>query len=203
MVASSARAQDLARICRAASQVTVGQWASYDVSGELESARMRIAIIASERRGDTTLYWFETNHSSPDPSRNAILQVLLADFGTAKPTVRGIVLKYGSGPAQHISDQMVQSLGAGMVQEPAIDVVARCATAPVVGWETITVPAGAMHVLHAKDRDGGDLWLSEDVPFGLVRLQEKGQGGLTLSGFGHDARSSIVEPGPQPDATPH
>lgn len=202
-VTSSAGAQDLAAICRAASRVTVGQWASYDVAGELEAARMRIAIIGSERRGDTTLYWLETNHSSPDPNRNAILQVLLADFGTATPAVRAIVLKFGTGPVQHMSDQMVQSLGAGMVQDPAIDVVARCATAPVVGWETVTVPAGALRALHTKDKDGGDLWLSADVPFGLVRQQEKGQGGLMLTGYGSDAKSSIVEPSPQPDAAPH
>lgn len=191
--ARGAAAQDLAAICRAASRTTVGLWASYDVTGELESARMRVAIVGAERRGDTTLYWLETNHSSPDPARAAILQVLLTDFGTTATTVRGMILKLGAAPAQRIPDQTVQSLGATLVQDPSIDVAARCASSTIVGWETITVPAGSLRVLHTKSSDGGDVWLSGDVPFGLVRLQEKGQGGLALTGYGTDATSSITD----------
>jgi len=62
----------------------------------------------------------------------------------------------------------------------------------VVGWESVTVPAGTFRALHVKTDDGGEVWASRDVPFGLVRTHGK-QGDLALTGRGADAKSSITE----------
>src|SRR2546426_10917 len=62
----------------------------------------------------------------------------------------------------------------------------------VVGWESVTVPAGTFRALHVTTGDGGELWASRDVPFGVVKTHGK-QGDLALTGRGADAKSSIAE----------
>ena len=68
----------------------------------------------------------------------------------------------------------------------------RCSGAHVVGWESVTVPAGTFRALHVTTDDEGEVWASRDVPFGLVKLRGK-QGDLVLSARGTDAKSSITE----------
>src|SRR5260370_22545453 len=62
-----------AELCRAASEAKIGQWASYDVSGgQADGSKLKFAIVGSERRGDTTLYWLEiAGSSAQNPSRTA------------------------------------------------------------------------------------------------------------------------------------
>src|SRR5439155_743231 len=74
----------------------------------------------------------------------------------------------------------------------AFDWASRCAGAHVVGWESVTVPAGTFRALHVTTEDGGEVWASREVPFGLVKTHGK-QGDLGLTGRGADAKSSITE----------
>src|SRR6266513_2818053 len=52
--------------------------------------------------------------------------------------------------------------------------------------------AGTFRALHVTTDDGGEVWASRDVPFGLVKTHGK-QGDLALTGRGADAKSSITE----------
>ncbi|PYP08647.1 MAG: hypothetical protein DMD56_12245, partial [Gemmatimonadetes bacterium] len=74
----------------------------------------------------------------------------------------------------------------------AFDWAGRCSGAHVVGWESVTVPAGTFRALHVTTDDGGEVWASREVPFGLVKTHGK-QGDLALTGRGTDAKSSITE----------
>src|SRR5207247_6827907 len=53
-------AQDPAELCKSIGRVTVGQWSSYTMTGgKADGAKLRLAIVGQERRGDSTLYWLE------------------------------------------------------------------------------------------------------------------------------------------------
>src|SRR2546426_744789 len=60
----------------------------------------------------------------------------------------------------------------------------------VVG--SVPGPAGTFRALHVTTDDGGEVWASRDIPFGLVKTHGK-QGDLALTGRGADAKSSITE----------
>jgi hypothetical protein len=184
-----------AELCRAASEAKVGQWASYDVTGgQADGSKLKFAIVGSERRGDTTLYWLEiAGSSAQDPRRNGIMQMLVPGPGARATSIHGMILKVGSQPAMKLSPQMLGMMGSHMAQDNiALEFARQCATGRVVGPETVTVPAGSIPAIHVTSADGGEAWLAKDIPFGLVKAIGK-QGTLVLTGHGLDAKSSIVE----------
>src|ERR1700758_81531 len=67
---------DLADLCKTVGQGQVGQWAAFDATGSSGSGKLRLAVVGSERSGDSTFYWFEVNAASKDPTRSGIVQIL-------------------------------------------------------------------------------------------------------------------------------
>jgi hypothetical protein len=64
-----------------------------------------------------------------------------------------------------------------------------------VGEESITVPAGTFRTIHFHDTEkNSDLWVSSEVPFGLVQTKGTQGGDIVLTGRGTDAKSSITGP---------
>ena len=193
LAASPLHAQEAAELCKAIGNVTLGQWASYTMSGgQADGAKIRLAIVGQERRGDSTLYWFEINGSGPRDE--GIMQVLVPGFGLETSGIRGMVVKTGAQPAMKLPDQMLATVSQRMAaNNPALLIARRCATAQVVGWETVAVPAGSIKALHLKDSEGGEAWMSRDIPFGIVKAHSKDGEDLVLTGRGMDAKSSITE----------
>ena len=186
-------ATDLAAVCKAVGDAKVGQWASFDATSGSEEGKVRLAIIGSQRSGDTTLYWFEVNVAARDPSHSGVLQLLAPNLSAGTAGVRSVILKWGPQPAVKVSGQMAAMLIQQTGQNNSvIDWAARCATARVVGRESVTVPGGTFQALHVTLDDGTDVWASNDVPFGLVKLRGK-DGELALTARGGDAKSSLTE----------
>jgi hypothetical protein len=184
-----------AELCRAASEAKIGQWASYDVSGgKADGTKLKFAIVGSERRGDTTLYWLEiAGGSAKDPASNGIMQMLVPGPGARATSIHGMIVKVGSQPAMKMSPQMLGMVGSHMAQDNiAMEFARQCATGRVVGPETVSVPAGSIPAIHVQGADSGDAWLAKDIPFGLVKAVGK-RGSLVLTGRGWDAKSSITE----------
>jgi hypothetical protein len=198
LVAGSARglgAQELAQLCRSASQVAVGQWASYTRGGgQDEGAQVRFAIVSSERRGDSTLYWFEIKSSgAPNVTHNGIVQVLVPGFGAELVGIRAMVLQQGDQPAMRFPDEMVSMLGQQVGQNnPALGIVMHCASARVIGWENVVTPAGSIRALHVADPEGMEAWRVPNVPFGFVKVRMKDGAMMTLTSQGAGATSSLV-----------
>lgn len=193
--AASAGAQELAQLCQSAAQVTVGQWASYTRSGaQDEGAQVRFAIVKSEHRGDSTLFWFEIKHSgAANASHNGIVQVLVPGFGAELVGIRAMALQQGDQPAMRFPDEMVGMLGAQVGQQtPALGIVLHCATSRVIGWESVVTAAGSVRALHVTDPDGTDAWRVANVPFGFVKMRTKDGSVMTLTSHGANATSSIV-----------
>lgn len=187
--------QELAQVCQSLDKLTVGQWSSYAVTGPRRNGTVRLAIVGSERRADTTMYWLEvTGEGAGAGGQGGIVQVLVTGFGSAAVGVRAVVLKLAGQPAMRMPDPMVAlwSERAGK-DAPALEIGRRCRTAQAVGWETVTVPAGAVRALHVKDADGGEAWLAAEVPFAIVKALPKEGGEMVLTGRGADAKSSITE----------
>jgi hypothetical protein len=188
-------AQELAQLCRSAAHVAVGQWSAYTRSGgQDDGAQVRFAVVSSERRGDSALYWFEIRHSgAPNPAHNGVVQVLVPGFGAELVGIRAMVLQQGDQPAMRFPDQMVSMLGQQVGQSnPTLGIVLHCASARVIGWESVVTPAGSVRALHVADEEGMEAWRLQDVPFGFVKVHMKDGSTLTLSGQGVGATSSLV-----------
>src|SRR5213592_492733 len=48
---------DLADVCKVLGDAKPGQWASFDGTGSSGVGKLRLAVVGSERAGDSTLYW--------------------------------------------------------------------------------------------------------------------------------------------------
>src|SRR3989441_10004107 len=77
LAASPLHAQEAAELCKAIGNVTLGQWASYTMSGgQADGAKIRLAIVGQERRGESALSWFEINSSGGPPRPGGTRDVL-------------------------------------------------------------------------------------------------------------------------------
>src|SRR3989449_7891546 len=95
-----ARAQELADVCKAVTAATVGQWASFDATGNGSgTSKLRLAVVGSERAGDSTLYWFEANFAGKDASHSGIVQVLTPNLSTGTAGAHAPVGRAGGYPA--------------------------------------------------------------------------------------------------------
>lgn len=180
---------DLAAVCKSIGDAKPGQWASFDGSSASGSGKLRLALVGAERSGDSTLYWLEVNFAG-EQGHSGVVQLLTPSLAAAGAP-RAVVLKLGDQPAMKLSGEMASMMSRKGTNTEAFDWPSRCAGAHVVGWESVTVPAGTFRALHVTT-DDGDVWASRDVPFGFVKMHGK-QGDLVLAARGVDAKSSITE----------
>jgi hypothetical protein len=184
---------DLADVCKALGNAKVGQWASFEGTSASGGGKLRLAVVGSERASDSTLYWFEVNFAGQEPGKSGVVQILAPNLASGSAAPRSLVVKIGAQPAMRISGEMAGMMGQKPGQDnAAFDWASRCSGAHVVGWESVTVPAGTFRALHVTTDDAGEVWATRDVPFGLVKLHGK-QGDLVLAARGADAKSSITE----------
>ena len=184
---------DLADVCKVLGGAKLGQWASFNGTSGGSGGKIRLAVVGSERSGDSTLYWFEVSFAGKDPGKSGVVQILTGSLASGLESPRALVFKAGPQPAMKISGEMAGMMGKqGRDNTTAFDWAGRCSGAHVVGWESVTVPAGTFRALPVTSADGGEVWASREVPFGLVKTHGK-QGDLALTGRGTDAKSSITE----------
>src|SRR2546422_5696761 len=87
---------------------SLGQWASYTMSGgQADGAKIRLAIVGQERRGDSTLYWFEINGSGGPPGQGGIVQLLVPRVGGDAAAIPRVIVEPQSQPARKLPGQMV------------------------------------------------------------------------------------------------
>ena len=187
-------AQTLADLCRQHRRFTQGQWATYASTGT-DSGVMRFAIVGIAGSGDAARLTYEmqfTNFRRGNPE-TTVMQMLVSGLGTLRPQVHGLVVKNGDQPAMKMPDMMISMMSRQILSNIAQEVAKNCEQSTVVGWESVTVPAGTFRALHVRSAEGGDAWVSRDVPFGMVRVRDKRGTVMVLTGRGHDAKSAIRE----------
>ncbi len=171
---SAQTATDLADVCKALGIAKVGQWASFEGTSASGGGKLRLAVVGSERAADSTFYWFEVNFAGQEPGKSGVVQILAPNLASGSAAPRSLVVKIGAQPAMRISGEMAGMMGQKPGQDnAAFDWASRCSGAHVVGWESVTVPAGTFRALHVTTDDAGEVWATRDVPFGLVKLHGK------------------------------
>jgi hypothetical protein len=163
-----------------------GSWSEYTTA----EGKMRLALLGSETRGGRNLVRMEMSMTSREGPM--IMQVLVPGYPYEMSTIEDFVLKAGDRPAMRMNAQMLQMMSRNMPKDRVAE-FCRDAQMTRVGAETITVPAGTFPTIHFRDNtSGNDVWISESIPFGLVKSTSR-NGDIVLSGRGSDARSSITE----------
>lgn len=197
LVAVPLAAQEFNQFCRGNPKLTVGQWSSYRYTGgPSDGSTMRMAIVGSERQGDSTFLWYEMKFDdAKHPDRGStITQMLVAGLGTPDFSIHAMVMKSGNHQAIRYPDMMLQIM-AGPIKKGVGSVIEqKCkkGAIQVLGWETVTVPAGSFRALHIKDGDD-EAWASLELGFPMVKFLSKKGGTMELTGHGGDAKSTITE----------
>lgn len=182
---------DLTALCDGTRVPEVGQWAKYQIDVPMLNQAMetRYAIVGSESVNGEERFWFEFNAATPGSSMT--LKFLVSGF--PYDSVQAIVGKMGDQlPA------MTYPVGAGKslrsndnVSEP---LRAACDEMGEGVEESVTVPAGTFRALRVSPkRLGKDVWISPDVPFGLIKTADEQGIGMQLIDHGDDAVSAITE----------
>ncbi len=189
-----AAAQDAATLCQDLQQRTpqVGAWASYSLTGgKSNGSKMRMAIVGSESKGDSTFYWYEMSVENAK-SEGMVMQMLVSGLGYSMGSIHDMVMKAGDQPAMRMPQQMVSMMASRMMSNLAAEMTRNCLDTEVLGWETVSVPAGSFNSLHLRQKDGSEGWVTLDHQFGLVKGVTK-DAVMELTGRGADAKSSITE----------
>lgn len=191
-------AQDQATACAAVTASEVGYWAEFDVQGSPaeEVSSLRFALI--ERAGETNPNWYEFHaQTSQGP---VTVQMDVPSWPFEATDVKGIILKAPGQPAMRMPEEMIAMMQAQMGDNPMVDIAARCEGAEGLGSESVEVPAGSFETFHIRDaEEQADIWISPDVPFGVVKVSSPDGGTMSLTGYGTDATSGITE---EPQAMP-
>src|SRR5213083_2770311 len=77
---------DLADVCKVLGDAKPGQWASFDGTGSAGVGKLRLAVVGSERAGDSTGYWFEVSFTGKDPGKSGVVQILTGSLASGLET---------------------------------------------------------------------------------------------------------------------
>ena len=160
---------------------------------------LRMSVVGSERRSGTEYFWLEfvmrgffreRGEGAAGPER-MISKMLVPGLGPGMGRPMQTVVKVGDAPAMEMPAGRPSPAGQGPT--PLKD----CRDAKVIGWESVTVPAGTFRALHVQGASGhGDTWVDPDLPFAMVKEAANDQGERSetvLTGHGMGARSQITE----------
>lgn len=179
--------QDLEAACVALGDGPVGSWTEQRVSTESGIIDYRFALVAS--RGAT---WYEI--AATNSQGTSILQLEVPGFPFQPDQIKSVVTKTGATPAVFIPDALLRQYQSTAQSGPFADLETLCRTADVIGSEDVTVAAGSFQTTHLRfPSNGSDLWVSADVPYGIVKGEIQGLGSLELMSSGEGATSSITE----------
>src|SRR2546427_10978364 len=147
---------DLADVCKVLGDAKPGQWASFDGTGSSGVGKLRLAVVGSERAGDSTLYWFEVSFAGKDPSKSGVVQLLTGSLASGLESPRALGFKVGPQPAMRISGEMAGMMGKqGGQNASAFGWAGKCGGAHVGGWESVTVAGGTVRGLDVTTGGGG------------------------------------------------
>lgn len=189
-------AQSAAAICQSLGKdFTVGQWVQYQMTGSQipgGSAELQFAIVGTEEVAGQEHYWFELKMNSSQGTY--VSQFLVPAFPYEPKDIQAVVMKMGDQPAMKMPKEMLGMMQQMGNQNQVMDITKRCDDVEELGWESVTVPAGTHRALHLKVNDGsGELWVTNELPFGMVKwVGTKGEE-MALKDHGKGAESSITE----------
>ncbi|TFG54163.1 MAG: hypothetical protein E4H37_01090 [Gemmatimonadales bacterium] len=164
----------------------VGSWASYQTS----HGTMKQAIVGQEERDGKAYFWMEMAVKGEKKGENVVMKMLVAGWENMGE-IKEIIMQPAGQQAMRMPERMM-SMFRDKMKDPMADVMEGCGKIADLGEESVTVPAGTFTARHYRG-DDGDMWLSKDMSFFLVKATGK-DGSIELAGHGSDATSAITGP---------
>ncbi|MEO8200328.1 MAG: hypothetical protein ABI679_07400 [Gemmatimonadota bacterium] len=163
-----------------------GGWSEYQTT----DGTMRLAQLGNETRAGKSFVRMELSMTSKDGP--VIMQMLVPGYPYDMTDIQDMVFKAQGQPAMRLSDQMLGMMRSRMPKDLMAE-ACRSQQVTRVGEESVTVPGGSFKTVHYHDaKSGNDIWISENVPFGMVKSHTS-RGDIVLTGTGIDAKSLITE----------
>lgn len=193
-----AAAQDLEAFCAGLyAEPEVGEYSELRLT-DSESDRtgtLRVAVVRTEDRPSAPHYWFEITMTGGIVGPEAVIaQILVARYPFDSEDIQGYILKLPGRRAMRVPKEMLNQLSQ-LTEQTRIGWRDECRASKDLGTEEVRVPAGTFRARHLRTagQQEGELWLSPDVPFGIVKFTDSRGGRMQLLRHGTGARSSITE----------
>jgi hypothetical protein len=186
-----AAAADIDRLCNGAVALSIGQWASYAVDAPLMQDKIenRFAIVGAE----ADYYWLEYEAATPIGDTGMIMQFLIPQWPYAEGAITRVIMQMPTIQGMDPMPPIEMPPSTVQKDDLASPIRMACAELKKGVEETVTVPAGTFSALRIPLRPlGKDIWISPDVPFGMVKLVDAAGNGTVLHAFGSNAESAVT-----------
>jgi len=185
-------ASDIGGLCSGSVALTNGQWAEYatDAPFMKERVKSRPAIVGTEAGH----FWMEFEASMPVGSGAMIMKILIPGWPYAKDSVKRAQMQL---PSVEGMDPMppMEMLPSAVQQDNLSDPMRLACEEQENGVpESVTVAAGTFSTMRIPVRQlGKDVWLSSEVPFGIVKMADTDDMGTELIAYGSGAEAGITD----------
>lgn len=186
-----AAASNVEALCSGAIALSDGQWAGYAVDAALmrDKQKYRYAVVGTEAGN----FWLEFEAAMPMGQGAVVMKILIPGWPYAKDAVTRALMQLPIIEGMDAMPPMEMPPSSLQKDDPADPIRMACAEAENGVNESVTVPAGTFSALRVPVRQmSKDVWLSSDVPFGIVKTADEEGYGLELTAFGDDAKPAIM-----------
>ena len=186
-----AAASGIGDLCSGSISLSEGQWARFAVDAPLMRERIdsRYAIVGME--GDH--YWMEYEVAAPMGNGSTIMKILIPGWPHEEGTVKRVMMQLPIIEGMDSMPPMEMPPSSIKRDDPVNPIRMACAEAENGIQESLTVTAGTFSTTRISLRSlGKDIWLSTEVPFGIVKLADAEDKGIELTAFGSDAEPGIT-----------
>ena len=186
-----AAASGIGALCSGSISLSDGQWARFAVDAPLIKNRLdsRYAIVGTEGSD----YWMEFEIATPMGNGSTIMKVLIPSWPYAEGAVKRVMMQLPMVEGMEAIPPMEMPPSSMRNNDVAEPIRMACAELENGVEESLTVTAGTFSTTRIPLRRlGKDIWLSSDVPFGIVKLADSDDKGMELMAFGSDAKPGIT-----------
>ncbi len=186
-----AAASGIGELCSGSISLSDGQWARFAVDAPLIKNRIdsRYAIVGTEGSD----YWLEYEIATPMGNGSTIMKVLIPSWPYAEGAVKRVMMQLPMVEGMEAIPPIEMPPSSMRNNDVAEPIRMACAELENGVEESLTVTAGTFNTTRIPLRSlGKDIWLSSDVPFGLVKMADTDDKGMELMAFGSDAEPGIT-----------
>lgn len=171
----------------------VGGWGEYQIlKKDKPDGTLRFAIVGTEQRAGKEMQWFEMTMTGKKNERT-VMKALIPGYPYEPDGIEELIMKTGDEPAMDMSGPMMGMMKKNMGKNARISIAEECKKMKLVGEESITVPAGTFDTRHYRDAEGSEVWISDDLPFGMVKTTDGKDFEMQLAAHGDGAKTAITE----------
>jgi hypothetical protein len=186
-----AAASGIGELCSGSIGLSDGQWARFAVDAPFMKDRLesRYAVVGTEGSD----YWIEYEIATPMGNGSTIMKVLIPSWPYVEGAVKRVMMQLPMVEGMEGMPPMEMPPSSIKKDDPANPIRMPCAEVEKGVEESLTVTAGTFSTTRIPLRRlGKDIWLSSEVPFGIVKFADEDDKGMELIAFGSDAEPGIT-----------